>query len=512
MIELTTAASAAIPADAAQCTGRLRIAIVGAGVSGIAMAVKLQLAGYDEFTVFEQSDGPGGTWRDNTYPGCEVDILSHAYSFSFMLYDWSRPYAAQPELLRYCEDVVDHFGLHERFRFNTKVEHAVWVDEAQAYRVLLAGGEEEWFDVVVSALGLLNYPRYPDWPGLDEFENPKFHSARWDHSVDLAGKRVAVVGTGSTATQIVPAIAPDVERLYVYQRQPGWVFPKDNPPYTARQRSRFQRHPLLQRYARHKEFIERQTRKRLRAIHRDDTKEQRAMRQQLEHWIASVIEDPEVVAAITPDYPVGCKRGVIAAGYYESFNRDNVELVPHAVARVTRNTVIDAAGGEREIDVLIMATGFQPTRFLASIEVTGLGGRTIHESWGGSASAFVGLTVPGIPNFFMLYGPNTNGGVSIMSNAERQADAIIYALKAKQRQGATMIDTKPSAMRWFVKWCDRRNAARTASGAGHCTNYYFSEEGRNVTQWPATSRMYWLFTKTVWKAGIDLVRRPVAAA
>jgi cation diffusion facilitator CzcD-associated flavoprotein CzcO len=488
--------------------GGLRVAIVGAGVSGIAMAVRLDRAGLHDLTVYEASDGPGGTWRDNTYPGCEVDVASHAYSFSFFPYDWSRKYAGQEELLRYCEDAVDHFGLRSRCRFGTRVTAADWDAGAGGYRLALGDGTTATCDVLISCVGLLNRPRVPEWPGLESFAGPAFHTARWEHQHDLRGKRVAVVGTGSTAAQVVPALAPVAGELFVFQRQPGWCYPKENVVWSPAQRARFRRFPVLQRIGRAREFHARQNRRRLRGIHLADTPEQHALRAELQAWIAQELPDPTVRAAVTPDYPVGCKRGVITSEFYPALRRPNVELVPHAVQRVTPTSVVDAAGASREVDVLILATGFRPTRFLDTLPVRGPDGQTLHERWGSSASAFLGITVPGFPNLFLLYGPNTNGGVSIMANAERQADAVVWALRRAVRRGG-VVDTDPRAMRRFVAWCDRNNLRRrTSAQPEHCTNYYWAEDGRNVTQWPSTTRIYWLMTKTVWRMGIRIRPRP----
>ena len=468
------------------------IAIVGAGFGGIATAVKLRRAGFHRFTVFEQSSGPGGTWWDNRYPGCAVDIPSHAYSFSFIPYDWRSTHATQPELLQYAHDVVDHFDIGSHFRFDTRVDEVRWDDERGGYVVRTEHGDER-FDVVVSCLGLLNVPRFPRWPGLDEFAGPAFHTARWEHEHDLLGKRVAVVGTGSTAAQVVPAIAPDVAHLLVFQRQPGWIMPKGEREFTETERRRFRRRPIFQKLRRAKLFY--LDRRRFRAFDATSAK-QRELRRLCLDYIRSTIASPQTRAAVTPDYPWGCKRVVLSSDFYPALNRDNVELVPRAVSRVTRSGVVDTEGHEHEVDVLVLATGFQPTRYLASLRVTGPGGVELHDAWANEPKAFLGITVAGFPNFFMLYGPNTNGGFSIIAQLERQAEVVVRAVKRIHRR-RTAVDTRPTAVDRYVRWIDRQIAKHASAMEADCTNYYHAPTGRNVTQWPRTHAWYYVLTKVL---------------
>ncbi|MFI7449118.1 flavin-containing monooxygenase [Nonomuraea sp. NPDC049714] len=475
------------------------MAIIGGGFGGIAAAVKLQQAGITDFTIFEQSPAPGGTWWDNRYPGCEVDIPSHAYSFSFMPYDWPRTHATQPELQVYAEAVVDRFSLRPRFRFGVRVESVVWDDDAGHYLVTTDDGEQRPYRFVISAVGLLNVPRYPSWPGLDEFGGVSFHTSRWDAETDLTGKRVAVVGTGSTAVQIVPAIAPLVERLEVFQREPGWVEPKGERTFTPAERVRFQRLPALRRLYRLKLF--RDSMRRFKAY---DTggREQRRMRELCLRYIDSAIDDPAVRAAVTPSYPWGCKRPIFASGFYPALNRPNVDLVPHAVTKVTEKGVIDDQGTEHPIDVLILSTGFQPTRFLSGFAVTGRRGKEIQEFWGERPRAFLGVTVPGFPNFFIMYGPNTNGGFSIIAQLERQAEVAVRAIRRVHRSGAKLVDTDERALDRHVSWVDRQLAKHASAMDAGCNNYYHSSSGANVTQWPRTHLVYYLLCRTLPRRGL----------
>jgi cation diffusion facilitator CzcD-associated flavoprotein CzcO len=468
------------------------VAIIGGGFGGIAAAVKLRKAGISDFTVFERSPGPGGTWWDNRYPGCEVDIPSHAYSFSFAPYDWPRTHATQPELQEYAEWVIDRFGLRPRFRFGVGVESVAWDDADGVYLVRTDDGAERRFRFVISAVGLLNVPNYPSWPGLDEFEGVCFHTARWDEKADLTGKRVAIVGTGSTAVQIVPAIAPRVARLQVFQREPGWVEPKGERAFTAAERARFRRYPLLRRLYRLKLFLD--STRRFKAY---DLKgrEQRRMRELCLRYIADTIEDPRVRAAVTPSFPWGCKRPIYASNFYPALNLPNVELIPHAVKEVTPKGVVDARGVEHETDVLILSTGFQPTRFLSQFTVTGRNGKDIQDFWGDRPRALLGATVPGFPNFFILYGPNTNGGFSIIAQLERQAEIAVRAIRTVLRRRAKLVDTRPDALDRHVRWLDRQLARHASAMGAGCHNYYHSPSGANVTQWPRTHFVYYVMCR-----------------
>jgi cation diffusion facilitator CzcD-associated flavoprotein CzcO len=473
--------------------GTPEIAIVGAGFAGIATAVKLKKAGIHTFTVFEKSAGPGGTWWDNRYPGAEVDVASHLYSYSFKTHDWTRTHAKQAELHAYLEEVLDDYGLRPHFRFNTTVRDAVWNERTHAYAVNLEGGERLTAHIVVSALGLLNYPKYPDWPGLDDFAGPKFHTFRWEHEHDLTGKRVAVVGTGSTATQVVPEIAPVVDTLYLFQREPGWVVPKGDRDFTPEERATYQS-TLQRRITRWKAAYLLEKNQRRGAIHRPGTKINALREQQCRSFIERVFADrPDLAEALTPKYPYPGKRPIINSTFYPALLRENVELVPRAVQSVTEKGVIDADGNEYLIDVLVMATGFQPASYLSSLEIVGLGGRTIHEAWAGEPQALLGMTVPSFPNFFILYGPNTNGG-EIVSCLERQAEHVVQAVKRLIRTGTTVIEVRPGFYKAYNRWLDRkmRGTAWEVSN-----NYYKAPSGRIVTQWPFGPLFYGVLTKTL---------------
>jgi cation diffusion facilitator CzcD-associated flavoprotein CzcO len=401
--------------------------------------------------------------------------------------------------------VVAAYGLDSHLRLNTKVNSLAWEESAARYVLCTDDGGRHEFDAVISATGLLSVPRYPDWPGLASFAGVCFHTARWEPEHDLSGKTVAVVGTGSTSAQVVPAIAPQAGQLYVYQREPGWIEPKREREFTRRERWFYRHVPVAQRA--HRAWLFYRAMRRFKGFDLN-SKLQRQLREACLAFIDRSIDDPAVREAVTPRYPWGCKRVVLASTFYDTLNRPNVELVPHEVTRVTPTGLVDATGAERRVDVLILSTGFQPTSFLSGIEVKGRDGRGIHDAWQGRPNAFMGITVAGFPNFFILYGPNTNGGGSIIHQLERQAEVAANAVRRLERgtvfqKTVRSIDTRPQAQRRWVAWIDHRLAtAATAMDSG-CHNYYHVAGGANVTQWPGTHLGYALATRLLARFGLE---------
>jgi cation diffusion facilitator CzcD-associated flavoprotein CzcO len=470
--------------------------VIGAGFGGIAAGVKLKRAGIDTFTIYESSLGIGGTWWDNTYPGAEVDVGSHLYCFSFKPHDWTRTHAKQPELQKYLEETVDEFGLRPHLQLGSTVQSAAWDDDRHIWSVRLEDGTVDECHVVVSGVGFLNVPRYPDWPGLDAFEGPTFHTARWQHQHDLTGKVVAVVGTGSSATQVVPAIQPIVKRLFVFQREPGWVVPKGERDFTDEERATFakpwrrRRERWRQKYVLEKSLWRGH-------LYRPGTKTNAAREQFCLDYIARKFADrPDLRDAVTPRYPYPGKRPVVASAFYPALKRDNVELVPRAVASVNRTGIVDVDGVERPVDVIVMATGFQPANYLSRLRVVGCGGRTLQEHWAGEPRAYLGITVPAFPNFFMLYGPGTNGG-EIVVMLESQAEYAVRAIKRMIRERVTAVDVKPSfEARWY-RWLQSRMHGTSWTMSN---NYFKSATGKVVTQWPSSNLHYRVLTKLLGRA------------
>ncbi|GAA1850420.1 NAD(P)/FAD-dependent oxidoreductase [Pseudonocardia ailaonensis] len=473
-------------------------AIIGAGAAGIAPGAKLVRAGFDDLVIYEQSDGIGGTWWDNTYPGCEVDIHSHFYSYSFVDWDWSRTHAAQPEIQAYLQHTAETFGLLPKIRLRSRVESAAWSDETSRWTVTLADGTTRDFDVVVSCLGFLNNPRYPEWPGLESFSGAVFHTSRWDHDLDLTGRRVAFVGTGSTAAQAVPAIAPQVEQLYLFQREPGWVLPKADRDYTDAERGRFRRSRVARRIERFRRY--RAAGRLVAGVWREDTKLNAELRAIAETYIAEAVPDPVLRAAVTPDYPFGCKRTVQASGFYPALARDNVELVPHAVESAGPRGLVAANGEKYEVDTVILGTGFQADRYLATVTVTGRRGMDLQAFWDDEPKAFAGAAVPNFPNLFIVYGPNTNGGGSAIFQIEQGVDLVVRMVRRLAR-GSGPLEVSREAYELYNLWLDRFSAKRLTVQR-HCHNYYYSATGRNVTQWPGSHLQFRLVTWLLPKIGI----------
>jgi cation diffusion facilitator CzcD-associated flavoprotein CzcO len=461
--------------------------VVGGGFGGLAAGIYMKKAGIHDFRIIEKAAGLGGTWWDNHYPGAEVDVHSHLYSFPFKRFDWSRTHAQQPEIQRYIKEVVDEYGLSPHISLLTTVTEAAWDEESQRYRVSLSTGGVVTARVLISAVGLMNVPRYPDWPGLEDFEGPKFHTARWEHQHALAGKRVAVVGTGSTSSQVVATIAPVVGKLFVFQREPGWVLPKGDYDYSPEDREKYANESERRRLAtRRKHYVRMLRTQAFAAMHRPDTKLNQSLQQRALGYIDSTFKErPDLKGAVTPKYPYGGKRTILNGQYYPALLRPNVELIPRAVARVTRTAVVDTAGVETPVDILVMATGFQQANVLKSLRVVGRGGRSLQDIWGAEPRALLGITVPGVPNFFMLYGPNTNGG-EIFSNHRAQAMWAIHSIKRLQRWGGT-IETRDRPFELWDRWL-QRSMLKTSWWSAN--NYYKSSTGRIVTQWPFDALSY----------------------
>jgi cation diffusion facilitator CzcD-associated flavoprotein CzcO len=451
------------------------IAVVGAGFAGVGAAAMLRRAGHHDVTVFERDERVGGVWHRNTYPGAACDIASHLYEFSFAPNPrWSRRYAPQAEIQAYIEDVARRYALD--VRTGVDVTAARW--DGERWQLETSSGPHT-ADVLLTACGQLSTPSVPPLPGLDDFEGPAFHTARWRHDVALAGRRVAVVGSGCSAIQVVPAIQPEVEHVTVYQRSPGWTVPKLDFPYRERTRRLFERFPLLQRLDRASILAVHELgtavltrRRRLRPVVRALGRLQ----------INRAIEDPELRRKVTPEDEIGCKRIMLTDDWYPTLTRPNVELVTERIAQVTASGVRTADGRERPADVLVLATGFRTHDFVAPMEIEGEDG-TLAEAWGSEPRAYLGITVPGFPNLFLLYGPNTNGGSSSVIYAiEAAMGHVISALEALDRAEARRIEVRPEAAAAF----DRELRAALAGTVWHtgCTSWYVDENGFDPSQWP----------------------------
>lgn len=453
--------------------------VVGGGIGGVAAATMLKRQGYDDVLVFERNSRLGGVWQENTYPGAACDVPSHFYEFSFAPNpNWSRRYAPQEEIQAYLERVVRDHGVEDRFRFGTEVREATWDAARCVWTVETSAGSYE-AEILIAACGQLTSPKVPAIPGLDSFEGPSFHTARWRHDVELADRRVAVVGTGCSAAQVVPAIEPEVAKLDVYQRSPAWTMWRGDHLYSSRAKRLFRRFPFLQRLDR-----------KLIAAYMEIGAVAMTRRRWLlgparlfgRYRIRRAIEDPALRRALTPSDEFGCKRVIATDDWYPALARPDVELIPGAVERVTAGGVVGGDGVERPADVLVLATGFESHDFVAPMEIRGVGGRSLAAEWAETPKAYLGLSVPDFPNLFLLYGPNTNGGTgSVVFTIEAGMRHVLAALSELDRAGARRIEVGRTAADDFHR--ELRGALAGTVWTG-CSNWYLDEDGHSPNQWP----------------------------
>jgi cation diffusion facilitator CzcD-associated flavoprotein CzcO len=461
-----------------------RVAIVGTGFGGLAAAVRLKQAGVDDLVLFEKSDDVGGVWRENTYPGAACDVPSHLYSLSFApKADWSRRFAPQAEIHQYLRDVARDFDVLRHIRFGTEVLAAAFDADSGTWRLTLPGGAEHEADVLITATGQLSRPSTPPLPGLDRFAGTRFHSAEWDHAHDLTGARVAVIGTGASAIQFVPAIAPRVGALTVFQRSAPYVLTKPDRAYRARAQRAFARTPGLLRLSREGNYLTNELRSlgfntepRLLFAHRARYRRQ----------LREAVSDPALRAKLTPTDPMGCKRILMSNDWYQTLQLPQVDVVTEPIAEVRPHSIVTADGAEREVDTVVLGTGFAATEFLAPMQITGLDGRDLHEQWKDGASAYLGTVVPGFPNLFVLYGPNTNlGHNSILVMLEAQVGWVVQAVRALADGRARRLDVRRDVAAAFDAWVQDR-VGRTVF-AGGCRSWYLTAGGRNTQNWPAST-------------------------
>ena len=483
--------AAALRAALASGARSPRVAILGAGAGGLCMAIQLRLAGIETFTLYEKSGGVGGTWRDNTYPGAACDVPSHLYSFSFASKaDWTRKFATQPEILGYFESLVDRYGLAGHLELRQEVTAATYDGATGTWNLTVrdqeGGVRSVEADVVVSGLGQLNRPYVPDLPGLDDFRGAMFHSARWDHGHDLRGERVGVIGIGASAIQFVPPVAREARHLTLVQRSSNDVAPKRDRAFRSWERWAFRSVPGLQRAYRDSIYWRLEMRFNLM---RRRSRLGAWLEQQFRKQIRPLVSERLPEAAIVPDYPPGCKRILIADDWYPTLLRPNVEVVTDAVERITADAVVTADGAEHPVDALIFGTGFRTTEFLAPLRVTGAGGRDLNDEWAGGARAYLGLSVPGFPNLFMLYGPNTNlGHNSILFMIEQQVGYAVQMIEEKVLRDLRAVDvTRAAAERDDA---EVQSAAADTVWAEDCHSWYKTADGRITNNWTDHTTVY----------------------
>lgn len=462
------------------------ITIIGAGFGGLGTAVELKRAGYRDITILEKAAGVGGVWRENTYPNAACDVPSSLYSWSFAPNPaWPHRYSRQDEILAYIERTAAEQGVLELVRTGVEVTAAAYDEGGACWHLETATGERIDSDVVITAVGQLSRPAIPELPGVGSFTGPAFHSAQWEHEVDLRGKRIAVLGTGASAIQFVPGIQPEAGHVTVFQRSAPYVVPKPDREYTRTHSRLFRRLPLTQAFGRTLTWV---LSEQLNRSFAGRNPARKAMELAWRAQLRTQVRDPGLRSKLVPDYPLGCKRLLFSTEWYPTLTKPNVEVVTEPVVEVLPEAVRSGDGTVHEVDVIIYGTGFAATEFLAPIQVTGVDGADLHARWKEGARAYLGLCVPDFPNLFVLYGPNTNlGGSSIIAMLEAASGAITTLLRHTGERGARAIAVRAEAEERFDEEIQQRLAHSVWAS---CANWYHEDGGRITTNWPGPVAEY----------------------
>ena len=474
-------------------SGRDPIVIVGTGFAGLAMAIRLKQSGIDDFIVLEQAGGVGGTWRDNHYPGAACDVQSHLYSFSFEPNPkWSRMYAPQKEILDYLEHCTDKYGIRPHIRFRCGVKGATFDEQSGTWSIETTSGETLHARVIVSGCGGLSRPSVPELPGLEEFQGKSFHTARWDHSFDFSGKRVAVIGTGASAIQVVPELAPKAASLRVFQRTAPWIMPKPDRMITPREQALFARFPFLQTLARLGIYWRNEL---FATGFIYETRILKLAEKLALKYLHKRVPNEALRQKLTPHYAMGCKRVLISNDYFEAVSRSNVDVVTAGIDRVTEKGIRTRDGVEHEFDAIVLATGFQAAEACAPFALRGRGGRDLNTEWRNGAEAFLGSTVTGFPNLFMIVGPNTGlGHTSMVFMIESQVQYALSAIETMRARDLKAVEVKRGAQsRYNERLHSRLGGTVWASG---CNSWYQTSSGKNTTLWPGYTFEFRLRTRT----------------
>ncbi len=494
------------------------VTIIGSGVGGLCMAMQLHNAGVTNFEIVEKAGDIGGTWRDNTYPGCACDVPSHFYSFSFEgRSDWSSTFPPQTEIFGYLNSLVEKYRLREKTRFNAEIESAEFNETSQKWNLHTKSGETLETDIVVTALGQLNRPKVPEIKGQDSYKGPIFHSAEWQHDVDLKGKRVAIIGNGPSAAQFIPEVAKMAEHLTVFQRSPCHVVPRNDEPYSALQKAMFKYIPGYRKFMRgliywslESNFTAfndiKKTRFLIKALNFSGT-----ITDAVEEHFDEQVTDPRLREILKPDYPIGCKRVVISDEYYPALHRENVHVETTGIQQITATGIETVDGKAHEYDAIIYGTGFASTDFLAPMEISGRQKTDLNKVWKDGAEAYLGISMPNFPNLFMLYGPNTNlGHNSIIYMIECQVNYVVNAVQAMQARNLTTMDVKASKMSEFADYLKARLS--TSVWEKECDSWYKNEAGKVTNNWPDFTYVYEQATRKVNLDDYDVSPAPNHAA
>ncbi|MFJ1678446.1 flavin-containing monooxygenase [Streptomyces sp. NPDC088251] len=489
----------------------VRVAVIGSGFGGLGAAVRLRREGITDFVVLERAGSVGGTWRDNSYPGCACDVPSHLYSFSFAPNpEWPRTFSGQEHIRAYLEHVADTFGLRPHIRLNHEVMRMSWDRDALHWVIETGNGATFTADVVVSATGPLSDPRTPDIPGLDSFPGKVFHSARWDHDYDLTGKRVAMIGTGASAIQIVPAIQPKTGRLTLFQRTPPWVMPRMDRRISGAERWLHRTLPITGTARRGLLWGIRELQVSAFTKRPDELG---LVEKIAKSSMARSIKDPALRAKLTPSYRIGCKRILLSNAYYPALAQPNVDVVASGLAEVRGSTVVASDGTEAEVDAVIFGTGFHVTDMPIADRVVGAEGITLAESWKDGMQSLRGAGAAGFPNWMTIIGPNTGlGNSSMILMIESQLNYMAdYLRQLNVLGGRVALDARPSAVGAWNRRVQER-MKRTVWNTGGCTSWYLDANGRNTTVWPGTTAEFRKATRSVDLTEYEVVRIPKRAA
>jgi cation diffusion facilitator CzcD-associated flavoprotein CzcO len=473
--------------DTSTLPSHVRVAIIGSGFAGLGMAIRLRQMGVDDFVVLERRDDVGGTWHDNTYPGCQCDVPSHLYSFSFAPNpDWSRTFSMQPEIEAYLKRCAREFGVTPHLRLSCEVTSASWDEERARWCLETSDGSFE-ADVVVSGVGALSEPSIPDLPGLERFRGATWHSATWDHDHDLTGERVAVVGTGASAIQFVPRIQPDVAQMHVFQRTAPWIMPHADRPVSRTERILYRRFPALQRLMRDAIYWARESF--VVGFMHPKVMERSAERIARRH-LRKQVPDRALRRKLTPRYRMGCKRVLISNDYLPALQKPNIEVVTDGIAEVREHSIVTDDGTEREVDAIIFGTGFKVIDMPVAERIRGRGGRTLADIWDGTPQAHHGIAISGVPNFFMLLGPNTGlGHTSVVFMIEAQIAYVADALRTMEQRDAAVADVRPEAQEASTRAVQEKLDG-TVWNTGGCASWYLDAKGTNATIWPGFTWNY----------------------
>ncbi len=463
-----------------------RIAIVGAGFAGLGAATRLKQAGIEDFVVLERGEDVGGTWHYNTYPGCQCDIPSHLYSFSFAPNpDWSRTYSRQPEIRDYLRGVCREHGVHPHVRLRCAVEQASWDEAAELWRIQTSDGELT-AEVLVAGAGPLSEPKLPAIPGMESFQGALFHSAQWDHDHSLANERVAVIGTGASSIQFVPHIQREARKLHLFQRTPPWIVRHSDRPTRRLERWLYRKLPVTQRLVRAAVYWTRELLVPWLMHPREGSLPERVSRRHLR----AQVPDPALRAKLEPHYRIGCKRILISNDYYPALTRPNVEVVTDGIAEIRPHSIVTSDGVEREVDTIVLGTGFHVTDMPIANWIRGRDGRTLAQAWRGSAEAYLGSTVAGFPNLFLLVGPNTGlGHNSIVFMIESQLNYLMRCLRFTEQSGQQVWEVRESVQRAYNERL-RRDLRGSVWASGGCRSWYVDANGANTTIWPGFTWRY----------------------